>query len=187
MLKNSKALMKVIKITDRLLFSIHDQEGVKLPLRLILKFSYLKKQKFSHKCKILWALCVGAYQKILSWSNLELFNSLYGIDIKINKYKEDAAITVLISFALDKYHSNGNRKILFYKIKILYSLKCLITTYITQHVTKASQQLYKGFIGTKHWFTVQCFARRVYGWSCCCMKVSFWCILLIFVVFPKIQ
>lgn len=116
MLKNSKALMKVIKITDRLLFSIHDQEGVKLPLRLILKFSYLKKQKFSHKCKILWALCVGAYQKILSWSNLELFNSLYGIDIKKNKYKEDSAIAVLISFALDKYHSNANRKILFHKI-----------------------------------------------------------------------
>ena len=111
MLKNSKALMK---ITDRLLFSIHDQEGVKLPLQLILKFSYLKKQKFSHKCKILWTLCVGGYQKILSSLNLELFNSLYGIDIKINKYKEDSAIAVLISFALDKNHSSANRKIFFY-------------------------------------------------------------------------
>ena len=44
--------MKVFKFIDRLLFSIHDQGDVKLPLWLILKFSHLKKQKFSHKCKI---------------------------------------------------------------------------------------------------------------------------------------
>lgn len=129
MLKNSKALMKVIKITDRLLFSIHDQEGVKLPLRLILKFSYLKKQKFSHKCKILWALCVGAYQKILSWSNLELFNSLYGIDIKKTNIRKILQLQFLFLLLWISIIATQIEKYFFIKLLVLKLLKYLVNQF----------------------------------------------------------
>ena len=44
-------LMKHTKSNERLLFSIHDPEGVKLLSRLGLNFSHLNKQKLSHSFK----------------------------------------------------------------------------------------------------------------------------------------
>ena len=44
-------LMKHTKSNERLLFSIHDPEGVQLLSRLGLNFSHLNKHKFRHSFK----------------------------------------------------------------------------------------------------------------------------------------
>ena len=126
--------MKDIKSNERLLFSIHDPQGVKLLSRLRLKFSHLNEHKFRHNFKECVSPMCGCRLEIESTHHFflrchfyhversELLNSLYDINLAINELNEDSIIN-LVLFGSDKYHEETNRKILLNCITYLKATK----------------------------------------------------------------
>ena len=121
-------LMKHTKSNERLLFSIHDPEGVQLLYRLGLNFSHLNKHKFRHSFKECVRARCGCRLQIestqhffLRWHfydversklfNIDLAKYLYNIDLAINRFNKDSIIN-LVLFGSGKYRKKSNRRIL---------------------------------------------------------------------------
>ena len=90
--------MKDIKSNERLLFSIHDPQGVKLLSRLRLNLNHLKEHKFRHNFKECVSPMYGCESEVESTEHffLELRNSLYDIDLATNELNEGFIISLIL-------------------------------------------------------------------------------------------
>ena len=104
-------------------FSIDNPSGVRLLSQFRLNFSHLNKHKFKYNFKECVSPMCGCRLEIESTQHFflcchfyyversEFLNSLYNIDLSINKLNEDSIIQIIL-FCRDKYQKETNKKIL---------------------------------------------------------------------------
>ena len=125
---------KFFKLKQRPLFAIHDPIGVKLLLRLRLKFSHLSKHKFLHNFKDAPSPMCDCGSKtettdhffsrfpLFAENRQKLLNSLFKIDVSL-KNLNDGMLSDILLLGSDKYKDTVNNEILVHTIDFLKTTK----------------------------------------------------------------